>query len=1579
MYYPGSNDCKIIRSEFIGGVVYPFNYTAIRYLPTGKVFDRVEMVDFNGDGLTDVMNLDDNGYQLLESDGFGTMSVTRNLTWPNKKHFINFGDFNGDGKTDMLITGWDAANWTTWQLHQSTGPGFSEYDFSSKFDSKLKQIFVGDINGDGRDDFFAIDKDRDPTSLVTIPMYMSNSDGTYFTYQAGDNAYSLRQWNFYTGDFNGDGRLDYFYTSAHDTWNGYQLYTASTARDNLLKDITDGFGNLTSFTYKPVTDNNVYSRYSNGVYPVSDIEGAFQVVSSLTRPNGKGGTLTTNYQYEGAKIHKRGKGFLGFSKFITMDPQTGVTTSSSYEIEPTKYAVGLKRTETRITKGVYTSKLLSETDYTNALQTYETGVSTYMPASTVSKTYEMTSSSTTGYNQTTTSCTYDSYGNVLTMNQSFQDPATGVAEASVNTTNEYTNNTTNWWLGRLTKATVIKKSTGKPDITRVSQFEYNATSGLLSKEIVEPGNTVVGYYKDYVHDAFGNITSSTTTAGGKSVSLTSVYDTQGRFETETYNAKLQKSSKVVSPYFGAVTSQTDINNFTATTEYDGYGRATKSVDADGSRSIVAYRWCTGDEGGPANAVYYTHSESSEAPPVIQFFDRLGRSVRKAATGFDGTRIFVDTEYDDLGRTLRTSDPYFEGGTQQWPTFYYDELSRVTRKVLADNSEIKITYDGLTTTTQNPLGQTDKRIVNQQGLLVTSTDNNSKSVTYVYNSAGSLIETHDPSGNVVTMEYNLLGNRTKLIDPDLGTITSTYNAFGELVTEVDGKNQTVSMEYDDLGRISKRTENEGITNWAYDTQNKGKGKLTSVTGPNGISQTYDYDDLGRIKRQSETIDGITYDTYTTYDVYSRISQITYPKDPSASTPFSVTNQYNKYGFLEKVINSADGKIYWTAEKMNAKGQLEQFSYGNSLRTNHSYNSLTGLLESIKTAGTDEPWVQNWSYTFNAIGTLTQRKDVKRNLTEDFEYDNLNRLKKTRKNSVDNVTVNYDDLGNITFKSDVGTYAYNTSAGSPHALQSITTNTGSILKTTTQNCYYTSFDKIRGIHQGADSMAFTYGIAYERKRVDVYKNLVLKSQKYYVGSLYEKEKDITTGEIKETHYIFAGGGAIAIYTRSSTGTVANRYLHKDHLGSMQCITDETGKRIQELSYDAWGNRRDVDTWVVYTTTPVGILLARGFTGHEHMDLFDLINMDGRLYDPVIGRFLSPDLIIQNPENLQSLNRYTYCLNNPLSLTDPSGYSWLSNNWRTLVVAAIAITVSLATMGAASSLGATMLVQSIVAGAAGGFAGGFSGAVLSGGSFGDAFKAGAVGGVIGAVSGFLSFASGTVGNSFGAIAERVAKHTFSNAWLNGITGTDMEHGFISGALTGGLSSLGNSAIDAKVDGLGYKVICSAVLGGTIDEIGGGKFANGAITGAYGMLFNEMMHDLKKLKSEYIRNKEQIMANSIVMEALTETTTPGELLSNARRAISDIYGDQNNKEANAVYSKVVSLAKNIKKSIGNGAITDMYIYKTECVLGLLTIKLHFSNSYIAYQIKSRDLQLYYELTDPGKIDNRGGGGGASSIFNNK
>jgi RHS repeat-associated protein len=117
----------------------------------------------------------------------------------------------------------------------------------------------------------------------------------------------------------------------------------------------------------------------------------------------------------------------------------------------------------------------------------------------------------------------------------------------------------------------------------------------------------------------------------------------------------------------------------------------------------------------------------------------------------------------------------------------------------------------------------------------------------------------------------------------------------------------------------------------------------------------------------------------------------------------------------------------------------------------------------------------------------------------------------------------------------------------------------------------------------------------------------------------------------------------------------YAYTDYLGSLTALSDVDGEVVERQAFDPWGNRRDPDDWASLITTPVSHITGRGYTMHEHLDGFSLINMNGRVYDPQIARFLSPDPILQQPDYWLNYNRYGYCLNNPLIYTDPSGYTW------------------------------------------------------------------------------------------------------------------------------------------------------------------------------------------------------------------------------------------------------------------------------------------------------------------------------------
>ena len=128
-----------------------------------------------------------------------------------------------------------------------------------------------------------------------------------------------------------------------------------------------------------------------------------------------------------------------------------------------------------------------------------------------------------------------------------------------------------------------------------------------------------------------------------------------------------------------------------------------------------------------------------------------------------------------------------------------------------------------------------------------------------------------------------------------------------------------------------------------------------------------------------------------------------------------------------------------------------------------------------------------------------------------------------------------------------------------------------------------------------------------------------------------------------------GLFAIFVTNNHGGETMYYTLKDHQGNLTATV--CGNTVERLSYDAWGSLRNPATWTGNSSARP--MFDRGYTGHEHLTAFGLINMNGRMYDPVISSFLSVDRYVQQPDNSQGFNRYAYCMYNPLKYTDPSGW--------------------------------------------------------------------------------------------------------------------------------------------------------------------------------------------------------------------------------------------------------------------------------------------------------------------------------------
>jgi uncharacterized protein (TIGR02594 family) len=376
--------------------------------------------------------------------------------------------------------------------------------------------------------------------------------------------------------------------------------------------------------------------------------------------------------------------------------------------------------------------------------------------------------------------------------------------------------------------------------------------------------------------------------------------------------------------------------------------------------------------------------------------------------------------------------------------------------------------------------------------------------------------------------------------------------------------------------------------------------------------------------------------------------------------SVTNSvvtetyvYNDYGYqIKQLVN---GSLVWDAVSQNKNGVINSYKLRNDNETTMLDYDSYGFLSSIIHSSSGSV-LEAWSYNYDCLtGNMNQRIQSLgngTNLTEKFSYDSQDRLITSTIVGGTTSTVKYDDAGtgNISNKSDVGTYNYGDKV---HALESISDPSTLMTSLPAQVITYTPQNKIKSLTNTVDqsnikNIEWTYWPDNERAS-QVYKlNGQVNLTKYYAFGNYEKE--ISSSTTRELYYINTPSGVVAVAVVQS-GAVNLYYIHTDALGSFDVITSSSGAVVEKNSFDPWGRRRNFSDWTYVNVNPT-LFTGRGFTGHEHLLEFDLINMNGRIYDPLIAMFLSPDNYLQAPGLTKGFDRYSYCFNNPLKLIDPSG---------------------------------------------------------------------------------------------------------------------------------------------------------------------------------------------------------------------------------------------------------------------------------------------------------------------------------------
>jgi RHS repeat-associated protein len=876
------------------------------------------------------------------------------------------------------------------------------------------------------------------------------------------------------------------------------------------------------------------------------------------------------------------------------------------------------------------------------------------------------------------------------------------------------------WLISLPRTVLVTSSRGGATGQREQSFTYDA-NGLLHTATRAPGNEPFETVTTYTPDAYGNVTTIEVAAGEDVRSSEIGYDEDNVYPAVLRNARLHTSHLRFDKRHGSVSLLADPNGIVNRRAYDGFGRLSAS---DGPEGPVVMDYFVGRPyvvGGPPpdssitvqqafGVVAETGDQRTETA-----FDIYGKIVSRKQTGYGGNLVAEELSYDSTGRVLLQTRPHLVGTPTDgvWK-FEYDAWNRRTLTRAPDGAEYRQEYASAptlrsdfsawlvpgaveVTRSTDPDGKQNVQVFDRHGLTIRGIDGRNvpsaaQTTDYFYGPFDQLERVSDNLRNVSTIGYDAYGRVRTQTNPNTGTRSYTYNALDELLTATDALSQTSTYTYDVLGRIERLVNADGATEWTYDGSGPNEiGRLVfthgpaSPTNPGGHRTIYRYEpptattNRGLLTTVTQILGDQELTTVTDYDELARPRQVTYPSAAGESVQVEYTYAN---GLLQRVDDvTATRKMLWEVAATEHGFRIKEERRGDGTTTVYGYQPRTDRITSIQARlGTD--LVQDLSYQYYANGTVRERHDHQQDpFPEVFAYDELNRLRERRQRQSggpDRVeTFAYDALGNLTQMPGLGTYTFEptrpqllaTAGGHEYhhdANGNLTERTGPTVPGGSQSLQYTTFDLPSQITPAAGSsvpdVEFEYDASQSRvlkRATDVCSGGPCPSvTSYYAGSLYTRtiHNEGAETEAEHRYRVYAGGGAIAEIVRDTQGAlVTTVYPHGDALGSPNVFVNEDGDLTRQ-GFAPFGQP--------VAAMPSGDSESLiGFTGHDHDAELGLVNMQGRIYDPTVGRFLTADPIVQSPFWSQGLNRYAYVFNSPMNLVDPSGFSAIGDYFQGL----------------------------------------------------------------------------------------------------------------------------------------------------------------------------------------------------------------------------------------------------------------------------------------------------------------------------